>query len=596
MTTKYHSLIQLFLFIFLIANTDTHADNWDTDYERSGGTKTPRYDATIDFCRKMAETSPLIKYTSFGVSPQGRELPLLIIDAHGNFDPESVRKSGNMIMLINACIHPGEPEGKDAGLLLIRNIAFRNIDQSLLNNVTILFIPIFNVDGHERFGPYNRINQNGPVEMGWRTTMQNLNLNRDFMKADAPEMKAWLKLYNAWNPDFFIDTHTTDGADYEYVVTYALEDRGNIDPAIGEWLATKFTPEFEQKMETAGFPVFPYVSFRQWHNPRSGLISRPAPPMLSQGYVAAHNRPGLLIETHMLKPYKPRVESTMEVIRIALGILNREAENLKRMFVQADEATASAASRKQKIAVKFDVSKTDSLMVDFRGISYHSIKSDLTEGEWFIYDNKPEKFILPFYNKPVVTTWVELPQAYIIPAEFTDIIERVKLHGIEVKVLKKELTLDVSTYHFYDVTFRHSSNEGRQMPLFKSEPVIQTMNFAIGSAIVFTNQRSARVIAHLLEPDAQDSFVSWGFFNIFFEQKEYSETYVMEKMARKMIQADTTLLSRFQSYMDQNPNLKNNQWEQLNWFYRQTPYYDVRHNVYPIGRLTVIPEMLLQSL
>lgn len=596
MTKKYRSLVQMFLFIFLIANTDTLADNWDTDYEKSEGTKTPRYDATIDFCRKMAETSSLIKYTSFGVSPQGRELPLLIVDAHGNFDPESVRKSGNMVMLINACIHPGEPEGKDAGLLLIRNIAFRNIDQSLLNNVTILFIPIFNVDGHERFGPYNRINQNGPAEMGWRTTMQNLNLNRDFMKADAPEMKAWLKLYNTWNPDFFIDTHTTDGADYEYVVTYALEDRGNIDPAIGEWLATKFTPEFEQKMEKAGFPVFPYVSFRQWHNPRSGLISRPAPPMLSQGYVAVHNRPGLLIETHMLKPYKPRVESTMEVIRVALGILNREAENLKRMFVQADEATASAASRKQKIAVKFDVSKTDSLMVDFRGISYHSIKSDLTGGEWFIYDNKPEKFVLPFYNKPVVTTWVELPQAYIIPAEFTEIIERVKLHGIEVNILKKELTLDVSTYHFYDVTFRQSSNEGRQMPSFKSEPVVQTMNFAIGSAIVFTNQRSARVIAHLLEPDAQDSFVSWGFFNIFFEQKEYSETYVMEKMARKMIQADTTLLSRFQAYMDQNPNLNNNQWEQLNWFYRQTPYYDERHNVYPIGRLTVIPDLLLQSL
>lgn len=596
MTKKYLSLIQCFLFLFLIAITPVQADNWDTDYEKSDGTKTPRYDVTIEFCRLMADASPLIHYTSFGVSPQGRELPLLIVDAHGNFDPESVHKSGNMVMLINACIHPGEPEGKDAGLLLLRNIAFRNIDQNLLNNVTILFIPIFNVDGHERFGPYNRINQNGPAEMGWRTTMQNLNLNRDFMKADAPEMKAWLKLYNSWNPDFFIDTHTTDGADYEYVVTYALEDRGNIDPAIGEWLATKFTPEFEHKMGKAGFPVFPYVSFRQWHNPRSGLISRPAPPMLSQGYAAVHNRPGLLVETHMLKPYKPRVESTLEVIRIALGILNREADNLKRMFVQADSATASAAFRKQKIAVNFDVSKTDSLMVDFRGIGYHSIKSDLTGGEWFIYDNKPEKFVLPFYNKPVVTTWVELPQAYIIPAEFTEIIERVKLHGIEVNILKKELTLDVSTYHFYDVTFRQSSNEGRQMPMFRSEPVIQTMNFAIGSAVVFTNQKSARVIAHLMEPDAQDSFVSWGFFNIFFEQKEYSETYVMEKMARKMIQADTTLLSRFQSFMDQNPNLKNNQWEQLNWFYRQTPYYDERHNVYPIGRLTVIPDLLLQSL
>ncbi|PKP16809.1 MAG: peptidase M14, partial [Bacteroidetes bacterium HGW-Bacteroidetes-22] len=545
-----------------MACTPALADNWDTDYEKSDGMKTPRYDATIAFCRKMADASPLIHYSSFGISPQGRELPLLIADAHGNFDPESVRRSGNMVILINACIHPGEPEGKDAGLLLLRNIAFRNIDQNLLDKVTILFIPIFNVDGHERFSPYNRINQNGPEEMGWRTTMQNLNLNRDFMKADAPEMQAWLKLFNAWLPDFFIDTHTTDGADYEYVVTYALEDRGNIDPAIGEWLATGFTPEFEQKMEKAGFPVFPYVSFKQWHNPRSGLISRPAPPMLSQGYVAVHNRPGMLIETHMLKPYKPRVESTLEVMRIALGILNREAGNLKLMYAQADESTTNAATRGQKIAVKFDVSKSDSLMVDFRGIGYHSIKSDLTGGEWFIYGNKPEKFVLPFFNKPVVTTWVDLPQAYIIPAEFAEVIKRVKLHGIEVNTLLKELTIEVSTYHFTDISFRPSSNEGRQMPSFKTEPIKRTMVFPAGSAVVFTHQRSARVIAHLLEPDAQDSFMSWGFFNIFFEQKEYSETYVMEKMARNMMRADTSLRSRFEDFMTQNPNLKDNQWEQ----------------------------------
>lgn len=582
----------LLIFTWGLAN----ADRWETDYEKSGGLQTPRYQATVDFCKRMAEASPILHYTSFGISPQGRELPLLIADLNGNFDVQSVRKSGNMVMLIEACIHPGEPEGKDAGLLLLRNIAFRNTDRNLLKNVTILFIPIFNVDGHERFGPYNRINQNGPAEMGWRTTAQNLNLNRDFMKADAPEMQAWLKLYSTWLPDFFIDSHTTDGADYEYVLTYALEDRGNIDPALGEWLATKFRPEMEQRMENAGFPVFPYVSFRQWHNPRSGLISRPAPPMLSQGYVAVQNRPGLLVETHMLKPYKPRVESTLEIFRIGLDVLNREAENLKKMFAGADEATATAAARGQKIAVNFDVSPTDSLMVDFKGIEYQCVKSDLTGGDWFVYGKKPEKFVLPMFNKPVVTQWVELPEAYVIPAEFGDVIERVKLHGIEVQILKKELTIEVSTYRFGDVTFRKTSNEGRQMPSFKTEPVKRVMTFAKGSAVVFTNQRTARIIAYLLEPDAQDSFMSWGFFNAFFEQKEYSETYVMEKMARRMMQADTTLRARFDAFMAENPQLKDNQWEQLNWFYRQTPFYDQRHNIYPVGRLDAVTDNVRKSL
>lgn len=584
----HYTLTVLFPVLFWV---QASADEWITDYEKSGFLQTPRYEATLAFCRRMAEASPLLHYTSFGVSPQGRELPLLIADLNGNFDPASVRKSGNSVLLIEACIHPGEPEGKDAGLMLLRDIAFRNKDLELLKNVTILFIPIFNVDGHERFSPYNRINQNGPEAMGWRTTAQNLNLNRDFMKADAPEMQAWLKFYNAWIPDFFIDTHTTDGADYEYVLTYALEDRGNIDPALGEWLGREFTPEMVQRMEQAGFPVFPYVSFRQWHNPRSGLVSRPAPPMLSQGYAAVHNRPGLLVETHMLKPYKPRVESTLEIIRICLDVLNREGENLRKLFAQADEAASRAASNKQKIAVSFDVSPNDSLMVEFLGIDYQRVTSDLTGGDWFIYGKEPRRFTLPFFNKPLVTRTVELPEAYIIPVEFAEVIERVRLHGIEVRPLPEAVTLEVSTYRFSNVSYGRS-NEGRQMPSFQSEPVQRTMTFAKGSAVIFTNQRTSRVIAHLLEPDAQDSFMSWGFFNAFFEQKEYSETYVMEKLARKMLRADTTLRLRFDDFLAKNPGLRQNQWEQLNWFYKQTPYYDQRHNIYPIGRVEKVEKKL----
>ena len=196
---------------------------WLTDFEKSGGLRTPRYEATIAYCKKLAAASPQLLFTHFGTSPQGRPLPLLVADRQGNFTPERVRESDNLVVLVQACIHAGESCGKDAGLRLVRDLTVTGQYTDLLAGVTLLFIPIFNVDGHERFGPHNRINQNGPEEMGWRTTAQNLNLNRDFLKADAPEMQAWLNLFTAWLPDFFVDIHSTDGADFQYPITYGME-------------------------------------------------------------------------------------------------------------------------------------------------------------------------------------------------------------------------------------------------------------------------------------------------------------------------------------------------------------------------------------
>lgn len=262
---------------------------WQTDYELSGGKKTPRYKETINYCLQLADASPMLHFTSFGISPQGRNLPVMIVDRDGLQTPEAIKAAGRIILMIQACIHPGESEGKDAGLMLVRDLASGIRD--LLDHVSVIFIPIFNVDGHERFGPYNRINQNGPEEMGWRVTATNLNLNRDFLKADAPEMQAWLKLFNNWMPDFFVDIHTTDGADYQYVLTYMMETLGNMDTGLTAWCDSVFLPGWTSEMEEAGYPVFPYVQFRRWHDPKSGLIRDVAPPMLSQGYVALRNRP-----------------------------------------------------------------------------------------------------------------------------------------------------------------------------------------------------------------------------------------------------------------------------------------------------------------
>ena len=581
---------------------------WLTYYELSGGTRTPRYQATIEYCHQVANASPMIHYTTFGISPQGRELPLLIVDKEGLQDPAAIRAAGRLILLIQACIHPGESEGKDAGLMLIRDLitpppgplpksgrgskppsgglGVSSSIQHLLNRVSILFIPIFNVDGHERFGPFNRINQNGPEEMGWRVTATNLNLNRDFLKADAPEMQAWLKMYNRWEPDFFIDTHTTDGADYQYVLTYMMETLGQMDPGLTTWCDSVFLPVWCAKLDSAGFLVFPYVHFRRWHDPKSGLVRDVAPPMLSQGYMALRNRPGLLIETHMLKPYKQRVEATYQCLVVALEILNRESETLSSLIDRADTYVQSTAFRSVPFPLQFETSLSDSTFVEFKGVEYEEIQSDLTGGTWYKYSSIPATFQAPMFSRAVPTETVTLPEAYIIPVEWNEVIERLKLHGIRMERLETDRVIAVTSYKLKNPRWRSDPYEGRH-PLFRIEydTLKEEKSFPAGSVIVATTQPAARVIAHLLEPKGDGSLLYWGFFDPIFEQKEYFEFYVMEPMAKKMMGDDPILRQEFEAKKIADSTFARSQWQMLNWFLERTPYADKRKMVYPVGRI-----------
>lgn len=559
-------------------------NDWQTYYEKSGFKETPRYKQTVEYCKKLTDASPWIKYISFGVSPQGRELPLLIIDRNENFTPLKVHKSGNAVLLIEAGIHPGEIDGKDAGLMFIRDIAIHKKYEDLLDHVTILFIPIFNVDGHERFSAYNRINQNGPKEMGWRTTAQNLNLNRDFLKADTPEMKAWLKMFNRWLPDFFVDIHATDGADFQYVMTYALETFGNMDDGLTAWAENEYLKVMEQDMEKAGYPIFPYVAFRRWHDPKSGLRSMLSPPRLSQGYTAIQNRIGFLVENHMLKDYKTRVSATYEALIITCEILNKEYIKLIMLNKKADEYSAGSEFRSKIFPIDFRASN-DSIMVDFKGFEYEVERSNLSGGNWFKYSDKPVDFKLPYFNDQEPVVEVNLPEAYIIPPEWIDVIERLELHGIKYSQLDEPVVIPVKTYKFKDVNWRQLPYEGRHPVSFDYDEIIEEREFPAGSVLIDMNQRTARVIAHILEPKAPDSYLYWGFFDAIFEQKEYAESYVMESLARKMLAEDPELKKEFEQKITNNPDFTNNFWAILNWFYSKTPYWDQKKNVYPVGKI-----------
>lgn len=583
------------LSILLLASCAAKVDKeftFEIPFEKSNNTETATYEETIEFCENISKASPWIHYDVLGQSAQGRDLPVLIVDKNGNFTSDKVKQTENAILLIQANIHPGEPDGNDAGMLLLRDIAITKEQEALLENLTIIFIPAFNADGLVRFGPYNRINQNGPKEMGWRTNAQNLNLNRDFLKADAPEMKAWLKFFNEWLPDFFIDCHVTDGADYQYIVTYGLETHGNMAEELTEWQKDTYLKTIEPQMFEAGFPMFPYVAFRRWHDPRSGLRSWVANPMLSEGYTAIQNRPGLLIETHMLKPFKDRVLATYQTIKLTAKLLNRENKNLRQLIQQADTYTASEDFRKIEFPITYKNSG-DSVMVDFLGVEYDIIESDLTGGLWFqYYPDKPKSFQIPFFNHMIPDKSIKIPEAYIIPAEWNEVIDRLEIHGIEYSTLKKDTEIEVNSYKFTNINWGGGSyfadsgpREGRLPVNCRANPIIEKRPFPKGSVVVKTNQRTARVIAHIFEPEAPDSYLYWGFFNALFEQKEYAETYVMEVEARKMLKNNPKLQKEFEEFKKQNPELASNQWVVCNWFYEKSNWKDAKKEVYPVGKI-----------
>ena len=584
MEKALNSLLMPVLYLIGLGAGPLFAASPQTPFEVSGGTQTPRYAETVQWCAELAAQSDLLHFTSFGKSPHGRVLPLLIADRDGRFTPaQHTGRKDRTVVMIQACIHAGESCGKDAGMILLRDLAASGDSAGLLDNLTILFIPIFNVDGHERFGPYNRINQNGPQEMGWRVTSRNLNLNRDYLKADAPEMRSWLELYLAWLPEFFIDIHSTDGADYQYAITYSLEIHGNMDKGLTEWTRT-YQNHLHEVMAADGFPIAPYVSFREWHDPRSGMNAWSAWPRFSTGYTAIQNRPGLLIETHMLKDYPTRVEASRVMVLQTLEWLKTEGPRLRKLVRSADAFTASADFRASAFPVQFRCTD-QSTPFEFLGVAYEKVTSEVTGGDWMLFSDQPEIFQLEYYDHLVPEVEVSVPEAYIVPPQWTEIIQRLDAHGVIVSRLAEPTELGIATFRLNDPEWNSRPYEGHHPVNYTVEPLNETRVFPAGSVVVDLAQRSARVAVHLLDPRAPDSLAKWGFFDSIFERAEYVESYVIEQMIQDMLVDNPGLKRELEERKTADPEFAADPWAIRNWFYARTPYYDQRLGIYPVGRL-----------
>ena len=561
-----------------------------TDCEKSDFVKTPRFAETMAYFRKLADYSPMVNITSFGTSPQGRDLSLVIVDKDGLQNPERIRAKGRVIILIESCIHSGEPDGKDASMIFLRDMIVKKKNLDILDDVSFLFIPVFNVDGHEDFRATNRINQNGPEELGTRNTAQLINLNRDFLKADAPEMRAWLKLYNQWMPELFIDVHVTNGADFQYVMTYAIENRGTImEEGLRRWSLDIYEKQLNERMAEVGFPLFLYASFRKYNAPESGILIDIFDPRYSESYAASRNRLGLLIENHIYKPYEQRVKATVEAFIASARILAENKESLVKTIENADKVVSSPESRQKPMDLTFKAVNKDSVWVDYLSWARDTVKSDLSGADWVRHNyDKPITLRCPLITSYESTSSVQLPEAYILTPQWTDVIDLLDLHNIRYTRLQEPKKLEVETYRYTKAVFSPRQSEGR-IPVVKTEYTTQTevVEYPAGSVLIDMNQPSSRVAAWMLEPSAPGSLVYWGFFNQVVQSTNefWIRLPYMEEKGRELLAKDPALKAEFEE-KKKDPAFAQNPQAILNFFYEKVKKAAHQDNeMHPAGRI-----------
>ncbi len=554
---------------------------WLTPSEQSQFASTPNYDETLAFLRKLDMQSELIQLQEFGRSAEGR--PLVLVIASKNPEPlltKRVRLPAVRV-LIQAGIHAGEIDGKDAGLMLLRDFALGKQAQ-LLDNADLYFVPVFNVDGHERRGgsagrPSNqRVNQRGPEQMGWRTTAQNLNLNRDYMKAESPEMQAMLRLFQRVVPELYLDIHVTDGIDYQYDITYGSNDRHAFSPRIARWLREQYRPGLDLALKKQGHIPGPLIFANDNKDLSKGLSDWQASPRYSQGYGDLRHLPAMLVENHSLKPYKQRVLGTYVLMATTLELAGKQTAALR---------AAIATDRQQRLNTLGFVHVPDpanASKMKFAGVSharFDSAISGASEVRWLGQPETVEVDVIP--SQPSVQ--VSRPKAYWIPVTESAVIAKLKLHGILVEEQKQPVTRTLEHYRLPQATMQARPFEGRALAQ-SGQPLIETRErtFPAGSIRVSTDQPLGELVVALLEPQSEDSLFSWGYFLQILTATEYIEGYVVEPLATQMLQQNPALQDAFNQAMQDEAFAKDPE-ARLRWFYQRSGYADPDFLLYPIA-------------
>ncbi|MFT3806280.1 M14 family metallopeptidase [Arenimonas sp.] len=559
--------------------------------ERSGFLKTGRYDEVIALCDAFQRSYPkAVRCIDFGTTPEGRPMKALIVSQRGAFTPKQARTQGLPVLLVQGGIHAGEIDGKDAGFLALREALEGKAAKGALDKQVLVFVPVFNIDGHERFKAWNRPNQRGPEEMGWRVTAQNYNLNRDYVKADAPEMQAMLRLVNAWDPLAYIDLHVTDGAKFEHDVAIQVEPVHAGDDALRQAGKSLRDAVIADQARQGSLPVAFYPSFNDYEDPQSGFTDGVAPPRFSTGYFLMRNRFGMLVETHSWKDYPTRVRVTHNIIVSLLEQLRDHGSEWASIAKAADARAAALAGQ----PVALDYRTTDKArQIEFRGYEYTRTPSEISGALMTRYDeSKPQVWKVALRDEIVPGRTLPAPAAgYIVPAAHaTWVGEKLKQHGIEFRRIDRALPgFDTQTFRAIKTDFGQQSVEGHQRLAVEGNWSNERRDIGAGALFVPIAQPKARLVMALLEPQAPDSLLGWGEFNNHFEQKEYMEAYVAEEVAREMLAKDAALATEFQRKLRDEPDFAKNPQARLEFFARRHSSWDASYGLYPVLRTDKAP-------
>jgi hypothetical protein len=539
---------------------------------------TANYSEIIAYYQKLGKLYSQMKLLNYGTTDVGKPLSLIVLSRDKVFNPALIKKQGKRVLLINNGIHPGEPEGIDASMMLVRDMLKKN---ALPKNVVICMIAVYNIDGCLNRGQ-SRINQNGPRAYGFRGNYRNLDLNRDFIKADSRNALAFEQILNTWNPEIFLDNHTSDGADYQYVMTLIETQKDKQNPILAAYTSKTLSPYLYKSMKERGFEMTPYVESEE-KSPDSGIVSFLETPRFATGYAAQHNIMSYITETHMLKPFDKRVYATYDFMQALIAINERDAKLIGQVKHDADEQV----KQQQTFALNWEEDTQHYDTLTFKGYTAGYKPSEVSGLNRLYYDrSKPYTKTIKYYDNYKATLTADKPLAYVIPQAWGKIIDLYKLNNVTLHRLTHDTTLNLQMYYIADYKTPQRPYEGHYLHSnVKLNPVTTDIKFYAGDYVVYTNQALNRYIVETLEPQGVDSFFAWNFFDSVLGEKEYFSDYVFEDVAADLLKKDPDLKKKLEDEKQKDPKLVGSAAAQLNFVYRNSPYFEKTYLRYPVGRL-----------
>ncbi len=565
-------------FILFFISTISFAQQ--TIFEKSNGKASATYFETIIFYKNLDKQSDNISLKEMGQTDAGYPLHLVLVSADKKFNPAQWHAQNKVVIMINNGIHPGEPDGIDASMILVRDIKNKKI--ILPDNVVLAIIPVYNIGGCLNRNTHSRVNQNGPIEYGFRGNAQNLDLNRDFTKNDSRESKSFAQIFHWLNPDILIDNHVSDGADYQHTMTLITTQYEKLGEPAGTWLRNFFEPQLYAGMKEKKWDIIPYIEF-EVADFSKGANMFYEPARYSSGYAALFGTFSFMPETHMLKPYKERVQSTYDLMHT---FINKASLHANDIIIKRKEAITRIKTQTQ-FPLRWVVDKTKSSTFTFNGYEQDTSISEATGLLKMFYNHaKPYTKEITFYNYYKADNIVERPLAYIIPAGWYNVIERLELNGVIVKKLKKDSSILVGIYKIEDYKSRTNPYE-KHHPNYavKVSKKMDSILFLKGDYIIEMNQPANRYIVEMLEPTGDDGFFAWNFFDAILQQKEGYSDYRWEDVAAAYLKTNAILKTRLEEKKKTDVKFATNPTAILDFIYKNSPYYEPAHNRYPVYKI-----------